>query len=556
MKTTLLLNTFAHLRIRGDHRDQCRRSRVIDHTGWAQTPQFRQCVQGDERTPSARAQAPLCGVSLKRLALLVLLAGASGASSAESITIDANAPTRPFPHVWEQTFGSGRANLSLRQSWRQDLKTVKQATGFQFVRFHAIFHDENGVYREDGQGHPIYNFSYVDQIYDGLLENGVRPFVELSFMPKDLAASQTPHAFWYKPLPAPPKDYAKWAGLIRAFAEHLVARYGIDEVSRWIFEVWNEPNIDFWTGDPKEPTYYQLYDAAAGALKQVSPRLRVGGPATAQAAWIDRFIDHCVKTKAPVDFVSTHVYANDSAEDVFGTHESINRHDMVGRSVRKVYEQVKHSSRPDLPIYWSEYNASYANEVNITDSAYMGPWLANNIRECDGLTAMMSYWSFSDVFEEQGILTTPFYGGFGLIAAGGIPKASFNAFVLLHKLGDRRIPLDSLSALATKRSDGSLAIAVWNYVEPGESGAPLVFHIRIDGLSGSYTARTRGVDPAHGSTLDAWRTMGSPAEPTREQQRALRLAAKLAPPMVRTLGGALTLTVPAHGLVLVEVSPK
>ena len=168
-------------------------------------------------------------------------------------------------------------------------------------------------------GKPIYNFSYVDQIYDGLLENHVRPFVELSFMPRKLAAEPILHSFWYKPIVSPPKDWNKWDDLIAHFAQHLIDRYGIDEVSQWYFEVWNEPNLDFWAGEPKEQTYYQLYDSTAKTLKQVDRRLRVGGPATAQAAWVDRFIRHAVENNVPVDFVSTHVYANDSSEDVFGT---------------------------------------------------------------------------------------------------------------------------------------------------------------------------------------------------------------------------------------------
>ena len=279
--------------------------------------------------------------------LLFVFLAATAIASAQTVDIDAGAPGTPFPHFWERVFGSGRAILSLRESYRNDLRATAAVTGLEYVRFHAIFHDEVGLYDETKDGQPVYNFSYVDQIYDGLRDNNVRPFVELSFMPRQLAASQQSHAFWYKPLPGPPKDYSRWEEMIRRFGQHLVDRYGIDEVARWYFEVWNEPNIDFWTGEPKESTYYELYDYAARALKSVSPRLRVGGPATAQAAWADRFIRHCVETKAPVDFVSTHVYGNDSAEDVFGTHEKIPRADMVARAVRKVFDQVKASARPD-----------------------------------------------------------------------------------------------------------------------------------------------------------------------------------------------------------------
>jgi xylan 1,4-beta-xylosidase len=278
--------------------------------------------------------------------LLFALPGSALAQAAETIIVDGSAPARPFPHFWEQMFGSGRAILSLREGYRQDLQAVKQITGFQYVRFHAIFHDEVGVYDEDKQGQPVFNFSYVDQIYDGLLANGVKPFVELSFMPNKLAATPILQSFWYKPDVAPPKDWAKWDNLITQFVSHLVERYGIDEVSQWYFEVWNEPNLDFWGGDPRQATYWDLYDHTARAVKAVNPHLRIGGPTTAQAAWADAFIQHCAANHVPVDYVSTHVYGNDQAKDVFGTDENIPRDKMVCRAVRKVHDQIAASAMP------------------------------------------------------------------------------------------------------------------------------------------------------------------------------------------------------------------
>jgi xylan 1,4-beta-xylosidase len=473
----------------------------------------------------------------------------------ETIHIDLNAPPRPFPHFWEQMFGSGRAILSMRESYRRDLRATKEITGFRYVRFHDILDDDVGVYSVDKHGRPEYNFSYVDQIYDGLLRNGIRPFVELSFMPGALAASQKPHAFWYKPLPNPPKDYTRWGELVYAFTKHLVDRYGLDEVAQWYFEVWNEPNIDFWTGEPKQSTYFELYDHAARAIKRVSENLRVGGPATAQAAWIPEFIRHCVDHHVPADFVSTHVYGNDRSEDIFGTHERIPRSEMVALAVKKVFDQVKASPRPDIPIIWSEYNATYMNEVAVTDSPFMGPWLANNIRQCDGMTFLMSYWTFSDVFDEQGVVKTPFYGGYGLIAEDGIPKPAFNAFALLHQLGNQRIELKSASALATRRDDGSYAVAVWNYVAPEERGSARRFDLVFHGLSSPATARIRVVDAAHGSALTAWERMGRPRFPTRKQIEDLRDAAQMPGREVRALtGGALTLTLEPHALALIEMT--
>jgi xylan 1,4-beta-xylosidase len=481
-------------------------------------------------------------------------------AAAEAIRIDAQAPSHAFPHYWEHMFGSGRAILSLRDSYRSDLRAVKRITGFEYIRFHAIFHDEVGVYDEDAAGNSVYNFSYVDQIYDGLLENGVRPFVELSFMPKKLAAKPSIFPFWYQPYNSPPRDYDRWGKLVEAFTRHLVERYGADEVAQWYFEVWNEPNIDFWAGDPKEATYYQLYDVSARAIKRVNSRFRVGGPATAQAAWADRFIRHCIEGNVPVDFVSTHVYANDTAQNVFGSGEKIPRDQMVYRTVKKVHDQVRASARPDLPLIFSEYNASYMNEQDVTDSAFMGPWLAHNIAQCDGLTEMMSYWSFSDVFEEGGVVKRPFYGGFGLIAAGNIPKASFNTFRMLHELGNERLALDSDEALATRTSDGGLAVTVWNYAPPGESGSPKQITLSLEGLAGNQRhVRIETLDRDHGSSLTAWEAMGRPDFPSREQQQQLRAAAHMPAPEVEALAAgaapSVTLNLPGQALAVVETGP-
>jgi xylan 1,4-beta-xylosidase len=479
--------------------------------------------------------------------------GNQPAATEETIQVDPNAPSHPFPHFWEQMFGSGRAVLSLRASYRRDLREVEDATDFKYIRFHGILDDDVGVYGEDSAGNPVYNFSYVDQIYDGLLASGVRPFVELSFMPKKLAAQPIEQSFWYHPIVSPPKDWNKWGQLISHFAQHLVDRYGIDEVSHWYFEVWNEPNLDFWAGKPKEDTYFHLYDVTARALKSVNPRIRVGGPATAQAAWVDRFIRHCVENHVPVDFVSTHVYGNDSAENVLATKEPVDRTQMVCRAARRVYDQVKASQRPDLPIIWSEYNASYKNEPGVTDALFMGPWMANTIRQCDGLMDIMSYWTFSDVFEEQGVVKQPFYGGFGLIAADDLPKPSFNAFKLLHQLGQQRITLNSDSALLTRRSDGTLVMAVWNLFLPEQRGEPKTVNIVLNGLKGRRRVLISRLDSTHGSLLAAYDAMGRPAYPTLQQITELRQAAQLPLPEVAHFkNGKLALVLPPQGLALLE----
>ena len=512
-----------------------------------------------------RTATVLISIVLFGMAVPILVAQPSSTiGTSDVIQIDASAPSHPFPHFWEKMFGSERAIVTLREDYRRDLRQVKQITGFEYVRFHAIFHDEVGVYDEDAHGRPQYNFTYVDQIYDGLLANGVRPFIELSFMPKKLAAREALQSFWYKPNVSPPKDWDKWDDLITQFARHLVDRYGLDEVSQWYFEVWNEPNLDFWAGEPKQATYWELYDHTARSLKQVNPRLRVGGPATAQAAWADAFIRHCAEKKIPVDFVSSHVYGNDRAQDVFGTDEKIPRDQMVCRAVKKVHDQIRSSSMPELPLIWTEYNASYFFEPAITDSIYMGPWMANTIGQCDGLAEMMSFWTFTDIFEEQGVVKQPFYGGFGLIATGGIPKPAYNAFKLLHQLGDERIAVDSDSVLVTRRKDGSLVIAAWNLVPPdttratqiqgNPAGPAKTVHLRFEHLASARRAYISRVDGAQGDVHPAYEKMGQPRYTTKEQVKELQRAAELSQAEIRELSnGELTLDLAPDALALVEI---
>ena len=500
---------------------------------------------------------PILALAICSLPVLPL----AGQSATETITIDAAAPAHPFPHYWEQMFGSGRAILSLRDSYRRDLRAVRQTTGFHYIRFHAILDDEVGVYDEDKQGQPVYNFSYVDQIYDGLLAAGIKPFVELSFMPYKLAARPDLQAFWYHPNVSPPKDYAKWDELITELIKHLIDRYGVNEVAQWFFEVWNEPNLqqnapnaDFWSGTPRQQTYFELYDHTARAIKAVAPSLQVGGPATAQAAWVGDMIRHAKQAHVPLDFVSTHVYGNDKASDVFHTKENIPRDRMVCRAVKMVHDQIKASSQPEMPLIWSEFNAAYDNQVDVTDSIYMGPWLASTIAQCDGLTEMMSYWTFSDVFEEQGVVKQPFYGGFGLVAAGNLPKPSFYALELLHRLGEQRIENANPDVLVTRTDTGTLTIAVWNLVNPGSRGAAKTVKLEFKGVAANAHVAIRRVDADHGDTLGLWQKMGSPRYPTQDQLGKLRQQSRLAGPDVEDLAnGAMSLELPVNGLALLQV---
>ncbi len=489
-------------------------------------------------------------------AALLLLAAGPALRAQETVTIDANASTTPFPHFWEQMFGSGRAILSLREPWRDDLRAVHQVTDFQWVRFHGILDDEVDVFTRDEHGEPVYNFAYVDEIYDGLVKNGVRPLVEISFMPTQLAANPLDlHGFWYHPNVSPPRDWDEWDAFMTAFARHLVERYGIDEVSQWYFEVWNEPNIDFWGGVPRQQSYFDLYDHTARALKSVSPRLRVGGPATAAASWIPAFLQHVAENDVPIDFVSTHGYADDTVENLFGNDKPVPMDDRVCAAVAKVRNQIDASALPKLPLFWTEWNVQGMDESR--DTIFVGPALANTVRECDGKVNEMSFWTFSDVFEEGGPIPKPFEGHFGLRAKGGINKPSFYAFALLHHLGNERIATASPNVIATRSADGSLAVAAWNLVDSDQHGETRTMDLEFRGVPADARVTIERVDSDHGNVLPKYAAMGSPLDPTPAQVEQLnRETALPIAEQEHLVGGRLSLTLTPDALDLITVAKQ
>jgi xylan 1,4-beta-xylosidase len=360
--------------------------------------------------------------------------------------------------------------------------------------------------------------------------------------------------FWYKPNVSPPRDYLKWDGLVRAFAQHLIARYGIDEVSQWYFEVWNEPNVDFWGGVPQQKTYFDFYDQTARALKAVDPRLRVGGPATAAASWIPEFLAHAAAGQVPVDFVSTHGYADDTVQNLFHSDRNVPNDARVCLAVEKVRREIDASALPKLPLYWTEWNVMGADGAR--DTTYVGPALANVIRGCDGKVDMMSFWTFSDVFEENGPSRRPFEGMYGLRAYGGIDKPSFYAFGLLHELGETRLANASKHAIVTRSQDGGLVIALWNLVDPGTHGETKTIRLALKGVRADAAVSIQRVDDEDGNVLPIYQSMGSPRYPTPLQVARMNEATALPrPEIVKLQAGRLSLSLEPNALLVVTLAP-
>lgn len=378
------------------------------------------------------------------------------------IKADVNAVKGVHSKTFNTCVGCGRAYEGLLAEQQRHLSIVKNECDFKYLRFHGLLHDDMGIYSEDGEGNAVYNWQYVDLLYDYILSIGMRPFVELGFMPQALASgSET--VFWWKGNITPPKSYDKWEKLIYELTMHFTKRYGHEEVSKWYFEVWNEPNLDgFFTGSIEE--YFKLYEVTARAIKNISKDYRVGGPATAGCGWITEFIDFCCNNKVPVDFVSTHTYGVNGYFDEFGVQQLFldPKPGAVTDDIAKVHEQVKNSPFPDLEIHFTELSTSYSPNDPVHDSYHSAAYILSKIKRCENLVDSMSYWVFSDIFEEPGPPKTHFHGGFGLLNVQGLKKPSFFAYKYLNKLGDLELQCEDEDAWIC-RNDKGVQLLFWNY---------------------------------------------------------------------------------------------
>ncbi|MEN0054116.1 MAG: glycoside hydrolase [Mucilaginibacter sp.] len=381
------------------------------------------------------------------------------------ITVNVNQVKGTFPKSGNLCVGAGRANEGLRADWQRQLKIAHHECGFKYIRFHGLLSDDMGVYFEDKNGNATYNWQYIDELFDYLLKINMKPFVEVGFMPGALA-SGSKTIFWWKGNVTPPKDYQKWNNLIKALLSHWTQRYGKAEVATWYFEVWNEPNLKdgFFTGTQQD--YFKLYKETAGSIKSISDSYRVGGPATAGNAWVPEMIDFCVQQKAPIDFISTHDYGvKQGFLDVSGNAGTILSKDrnQIANDMRHVKEQIKKSARPDLELHYTEWSASYTPADPIHDSYHEAAYILNAVKWASPVVNSMSYWTFTDIFEEAGPRTTPFHGGFGLMNYQDIKKPAYYAFKYLNQLGDTELMAADSSAIICKDTKGNLQALIWNF---------------------------------------------------------------------------------------------
>lgn len=465
----------------------------------------------------------------------------AAASTSVNVMVQANEQGAPFDKHWNVVTTAGRAVEGLREDWRCQFSGMQRRFPFQYIRFHGIFNDEMMVYSEEADGTPIYNWSYVDKLYDYLLQQGVRPFVELGFMPSLLRRSNET-VFWWKGCISPPKEQAKWDALIQAFVRHCLNRYGWDEVSRWYFEVWNEPDLSgvCWAGTKEE--YFAFYESTTQAIKSISPELKVGGPALGYGSlwndtWAEEFLAHCSDRQVPLDFFSFHVYS----EYPFQKEENdrlttIMPPSFYMESIERLKAKLSVTSYRDVELFMTEWNFSLYDRNLVHDTAFMAPFVIYHALTTLGTMKGLAFWSFTDVFEESIVPSSHFYGGFGLMNRDGLRKPSYYAFELLHRLGDQIIARGD-GYFATRHSDGSVQLLLYHYVHVDqlfasgdwselsdmnryavfEEKGNKRFHIRLEGLVGSYKMTSYLLDREHGSVFDEWVRLGTPQFLTEEE---------------------------------------
>jgi xylan 1,4-beta-xylosidase len=464
-------------------------------------------------------------------------------------------PSTPLPHFWEHTVGSGHATLGLRADWRTQLKRAHQDLGMQHVRFHGILSDDMGTLICEGEEF-LYSFFNADQIFDFLLSIGMRPFVELSFMPTALSSGDQT-VFHYRANVSPPKDYARWSVLIRKLVTHWVSRYGIGEVRQWFFEVWNEPNLTAF-GSGKQDEYFELYRYTAEAIKSIDCDLKVGGPATAANAWVEAFIAFCKENRLPADFVSTHHYPTDAfgkPGDDTETQLSKSTRSILREQTRAVRQQAG-----NLPVYYTEWCTSSNPRDAMHDDPYAAAFIIKTILEASGLVEGYSYWTFSDIFEENYFPSVPFQGGFGLLNIHGIAKPAYRAFQLLHGLGTELLELNGAHETVDAwlvRGDSSATVMLTNFALPRHPIAAESVNVTLQGVVSTARASIQRIDLEHANAKRRWEQMGKPEYLNAKLVAELDSVSELRkdPQTLRSEGGACSIdvTMPPQSVASIEL---
>ncbi|MCF4119530.1 xylan 1,4-beta-xylosidase [Antribacter sp. KLBMP9083] len=482
-------------------------------------------------------------------------------------------PVSTLSDAWRTCVGTGRFNLALRQDYQDSLALVQRDIGFRHIRGHGLLSDDVGVHRPyDAAGHrgTRYAFTYVDQVVDAYLGLGIKPFLELGFMPSGLASGDET-VFWWKGNITPPRDHREWAALVEAVIRHLVDRYGLDEVRTWPIEVWNEPNlVDFWQGaDQKE--YFRLYECSARAVKDVDASLQVGGPAISPGAdaWWEPFADFVTQRDVPVDFLSVHAYTSGPAQHVpFGTYQALRRPQSLLDQFAAPRRILAGTPFEDLPLHVTEFNTSYRPDNPVHDTAYNAAYLAPVLAGGGDHADSFSYWTFCDVFEEENIPTAFFHGGFGMLTHRQVKKPTYHLYSFMARMAADVLARGADHLVTRDAATGRVAVLAWQPVGGSEDPHEPERHelrLSVPVASGSGNAPLTAsvhrsvVNETEGNAFAAWQHLGRPASPGVRQLEMLYEAAEpvRSHTALPVTGGRvdLVVTLGRHEVTLLEIDP-
>lgn len=482
--------------------------------------------------------------------------------------ISNDTPVTKMNKHWEYCIGSGHAPLALRTDYVNQLKRIHEELGIRYVRFHGILNDDMEILMNLSDLNHIpgaekfeqLSFRKVGLVYDNILACGMKPYVELSFMPKHLASDpERKLAFYYGGNISKPRDDNEWCEFIKAFVKYLIERYGSEEVESWPFEVWNEPDIFvFWSGTKAE--YYHLYEITAKAIKEVDEKIQVGGPAASGSKWIGSFMEYCRERHVPLDFISSHQYAGDPIGGVEGSAdmEEENRNDFVVpieemkglfKSMPDEYDMLTalRTYMPDkseteeissdafqinaaivkqqakgLPIYYSEWNANGIFSAVTNDTRKVAAYLVRTALNVEDYVTGSSVWCFSDIFEEFSNFPQEFHGGFGLLTNNGIPKPQYYALKMLHDAADNRLYLgekavDGEVGIAAFKDEDKMQILLFRQKMRNQDLPEEKVLVNVKLLKAPAKIYLERIDEKHCNPLKKWNMMGNPIDMTPAQ---------------------------------------
>ena len=443
---------------------------------------------------------------------------------------------RPLQTPWNFGANTCHAPLWTRPDLGRHLQMGRDQLGFSHVRAHDIFSPRFGIVASDGS----FDYARVLAALQVLVDLQLTPFVELSSMPRALMRADT-HIAHYKFRSSPPRDFEQWYRLVHGLVAACAQRFGREAVRSWYFEVWNEPDIDFWSGTQSE--YFKLYDLSARAVKEVDSGFRIGGPATSKTAWIEPFLRH-IQTPSPdfnvpnatrCDFISTHAYPSDLAYLEGATGEVKLQNSTI---MRQLFEEVRRQVDAHLgagfPVFIGEWNSSAGPYAVNHDTSNNGAFVAKTMTELEPLVQGSLFWNWSDIYEEAGFHYQPFHGGYGLVTVNDLPKAAFHAFRLLQEHRGERLqtrfssPVEGLTALASRQ--GETTRLLLSYYQEPDVAAFAAQTIGLDGFP-AIIKRMETVEPMHGSAHEKWLELGSPSYLNQTILSALEAATK---PRVQT----------------------